>query len=387
MTERLYYVDSYLTEFEAAVVDRADGGRRVYLERTAFYPTSGGQPHDTGRLGDSAVVDVVEEGDRIAHVLAAPVAGARLAGRVDWGRRFDHMQQHTGQHLLSAVLAQLFGFATVSVHFGAESSTLDLDTAAVGAEQIERAEFRANEVVWENRAVSVSFEAAGSATGLRKAPAREGLLRIVTIGGLDRSACGGTHVRATGEIGPILIPGSARIRTSVRVEFLCGARAVRRARADRTLLSRLALPFSAPPEALPALVAALRAERDEAAAARRELEGNLARFRAAELYQATAPDRVGVRRAVLRGSREPIDALRTLAQAFTALSRAVLIAATDSPPVLLVAASADAGVDAAAALKTVLARVGGRGGGTARLAQGSVGSPEQLEAALAALTA
>src|SRR3954462_5788992 len=128
VTERLYYTDAYLTVFDAAVVGRADGGHRVYLDRTAFYPTSGGQPLDTGRLGGVEVVDVVDEGDRVAHLLAAPAPGERLEGAVDWPRRFDHMQQHTGQHLLSAVIADRFGHATVSVHFGRESATLDLDT-------------------------------------------------------------------------------------------------------------------------------------------------------------------------------------------------------------------------------------------------------------------
>jgi alanyl-tRNA synthetase len=115
MTLRLYYTDSYLRDFDAAVVDRADGGRRVYLDRTAFYPTSGGQPHDTGTLGGAAVVDTVDEGDRIAHLLADPIDGATVHGGVDWPRRFDHMQQHTGQHLLSAVLHQLFGHGTIAV--------------------------------------------------------------------------------------------------------------------------------------------------------------------------------------------------------------------------------------------------------------------------------
>src|SRR5689334_2166496 len=151
MTERLYYLDSYLTDFDARVTDRADDGRRLYLDRTAFYPTSGGQPHDLGRLGDAAVVDVIDEGNRIAHLLAAPLRAQRVTGRIDWARRFDHMQQHTGQHLLSAVLADLYGFATISVHFGADGSTLDLETAGMTPDQVRAAELRANAVVTENR--------------------------------------------------------------------------------------------------------------------------------------------------------------------------------------------------------------------------------------------
>src|SRR5918994_2545690 len=144
MTLRLYYTDSYLRDFDASIVERADDGRRIYLDRTAFYPTSGGQPFDTGTLGGIAVVDVMDEGERVAHVLADPLAGIRVSGIVDWDRRFDHMQQHTGQHLLSAVLHERFGHATIGVHFGRETSTLDLDTAAMDHADLVEAESRAN---------------------------------------------------------------------------------------------------------------------------------------------------------------------------------------------------------------------------------------------------
>jgi alanyl-tRNA synthetase len=174
MTLRLYYTDSYLRDFDAAVVDRAEGGRRVYLDRTAFYPTSGGQPHDTGALGDATVVDVVDEGDRIAHVLAHPLDAAAVRAAVDWPRRFDHMQQHSGQHLLSALLHQLCGHPTISVHFGHESSTLDLDAPTLEHPRLVEVEARANEIITENRPIEVSFEAASEAGGLRKASAREG---------------------------------------------------------------------------------------------------------------------------------------------------------------------------------------------------------------------
>ena len=286
MTIRLYYTDAYLRDFDAVVVDRAEHGRRIYLDRTAFYPTSGGQPHDTGSLGGSPVLDVVDEGERIAHVLAEPLDPGAARGTVDWRRRFDHMQQHTGQHLLSAVLHELFGHRTIAVHFGRESSTLDLDTPDLEHERLVEAEARANEVVTENRPVEVSFEHALEATGLRKASPREGTLRIVTIRDLDRSACGGTHVSATGEIGPILIRKSERVKKNVRLEFACGARAMRRARADLDLLTRLADHFSAAVDELPALMEAQRADLKAAVAARRALEESLAGYRARELYAA-----------------------------------------------------------------------------------------------------
>jgi len=199
MTERLYYTDAYLAAFDANVVATSDDRMRVYLDATAFYPTSGGQPHDVGTLGGVAVVDVVDETDRIAHVLAQPLGpSSSLAARVDWKRRFDHMQQHTGQHLLSAVFEDLFGQKTLSVHFGPDYATLDLDTDAVSREQLVAAERRANDVVLENRPVTIAFEDAATASELRKASDRAGSIRIVTIEGIDRSACGGTHVRSTG---------------------------------------------------------------------------------------------------------------------------------------------------------------------------------------------
>ncbi len=383
MTERLYYLDSYLAAFEAAVVERGDGGRRIYLDRSAFYPTSGGQLHDAGRLGDAEVVDVVDEGHRIAHVVNQPVLAERVSGRIDWARRFDHMQQHTGQHLLSAVLADLYRFATVSVHFGGEVSTLDLDAPAIAPERVAAAETRANAVVTENRPVTVGFEDAAAATGVRKHSDREGPLRIVTIRDLDRSACGGTHVRATGEIGPILIGKVERVRKAVRLEFVCGDRAIRRARSDHDLLARIAALFSAAPPDLPALIEAHRTEFREATAARRELETRLDGIRAHELHAAATPDPEGVRWVVLR-DEATLERQRALGQAVAGLPRSVFVGVAASPPGLVVAASADSGRDAAALLRTALERVGGRGGGTSRLAQGTVPAGA-LDAAVATL--
>jgi alanyl-tRNA synthetase len=379
VTERLYYRDAYLVDFDATVVDRADGGQRIYLDRTAFYPTSGGQPHDTGRLGEVEVVDVVDEGERIAHVVNAPV-GERLHGRIDWARRFDHMQQHTGQHLLSAVIADRFGYETVSVHFGRDSSTLDLTTASLSHVQLVEAERLANRRVTDNRPVTVGFENAADAAGLRKPSDRQGIIRIVTIEELDRSACGGTHVRATGEIGPILIRKSERVRQVTRLEFLCGQRAVGRARTEADLLAGLAAAHSAAAEELPALLEAQRAELKAGLAARRELEEALAEFRARELYGSTTPDGVGRRVAIVRELQGPIERLRPLSQALASLPQAVFIGIVEQPPSILLSAAPDAGMDAGRQLKSALETVGGRGGGNQRTAQGTVKEREGLDA-------
>lgn len=385
MTTRLYYSDSYLTEFDALVVERAEDGRRVYLERTAFYPTSGGQPHDTGMLGDAAVRDVIDEGERIAHVLDAPVNEGVVTGRIDWPRRFDHMQQHTGQHVLSAVLADLFGWATVSVHFGADVSTLDVDVPAVSPDQVARAERRANEIVFENRPVTVSYEDAEDASGLRKASTREGMLRIVSIADLDRSACGGTHVRATGEIGAILIGKIDKVRQSARLEFVCGLRSVGRARADHDALARLAQSLSAAPNEVTDLVARQSTRLKDAESRLRALETELASRIARERYDTVQADDAGVRRVVERRASGSLDELRPLALATASLPRAVFVGAVESPAALLVAASDDSGFDAGRAIKAVLADAGGRGGGSARLAQGTLPSREALDRAIASI--
>jgi len=387
MTERLYYTDSYLREFEADVIDRSDDGTRVSLDRTAFYPASGGQPFDRGWMNDVPVVDVLDEGDRIVHLLGGALASGRITGRIDWERRFDHMQQHTGQHLLSAVIAELFGYATVSVHFGEESSTLDLDTVSITADQVVEAERRANAVVTENRPVHVTFEDADAATGLRKSSERRGTLRIVTIDDLDRSACGGTHVRATGEIGPILIGRAERVKQLVRLEFLCGGRAVGRARRDHDLLARLSGLLTAAPHELPALVESQRAELKRATAERRDLDEQLAGYRAGELYRATPQDARGRRVIVIREPRGSVDRLRMLGQAIAALPGAVFVAAIGEPPTVLLATAADSGVDAGRVLKAALERQGGRGGGSARVAQGSLGTQSALEAVIREVSA
>jgi alanyl-tRNA synthetase len=372
MTERLYYHDSYLREFRARVLDRSDAGATLYLDRTAFYPTSGGQPHDLGSINGAAVMDVVDEGERIAHRLATSVDSNDADCLIDWPRRLDHMQQHSGQHLLSAVFIEQFGIETCSFHLGEETSTLDLETPSIDLEKVMAAERRANEAVTENRPILVTYESAEGAADLRKPSERDGTLRIVSIQGLDRIACGGTHVRLTGEIGPILIRRLEKIRNTVRVEFLCGGRAVRRARTDYNALNRIAQTFSTSIDETPQVAAAQVEAAREGDRTRRRLEADLARYQGRELYETTAPDASGLRRAVRRLPKGTFDELRPLAQSFTAQPKAVFIAVIEQPPSLLLATSSDSGIDAGKTLQPLLAQAGGRGGGNARMAQGSV---------------
>ncbi|HYL36560.1 MAG TPA: alanyl-tRNA editing protein [Bryobacteraceae bacterium] len=385
MTERLYYDQSYLTAFRARVVDASPERRRIYLDRTAFYPASGGQPFDTGQLGGVSVIEVVDEEQRIAHILDAPLAETEVAGVIHWDRRFDNMQQHTGQHLLSAVLIELFDAPTVSFHLGAESSTIDVGRA-LDAAQIRETERRANQIVFENRPVTIAYQNSSEDLELRKPSAREGLVRIVSIQDLDRSACGGTHVRATGEIGPILIRKLDRIRGNLRIEFLCGLRSTGRARADFEALSAIARSFSAPLDETPALVDSQREQLLETERVRRRLATELAQARGRELYAATAAGGNGLR-AVERRVESLSDDLRAEAQSFTSGLRSVFLAVADQPPAILLAASSDSGVHAGELLKKVVTQAGGRGGGSASMAQGSVPSKQLLDSLAQALAA
>jgi alanyl-tRNA synthetase len=297
------------------------------------------------------------------------------------------MQQHTGQHLLSAVFEEALGLHTVSFHLGQESSTIDLEGRGIEDEALREVEARANQIVSENRPVNIHFEEPAEARGLRKPSEREGTLRIVSIEGLDRSACGGTHVRATGEIGAILIRKLEKVRQTVRVEFLCGSRAVSRARADYEALSRVAQLFSAGLDETPGLVEGQLETARASDKARRKLQLELAVFRGREVYDATPPDPQGVRRYRQRAPSGSAEELGALARSFTAQPKAVFLAALDSPPSVIYAVSEDAGIDAGRALKQALAEAGGRGGGNARFGQGSVPGVALLDTVVELLAA
>ncbi len=260
MTERLYYTDSSVLEFDAQVIAVCNGanGTAVTLDRSAFYPTSGGQTFDIGWLeADGArmrVQDVAEDeatGEVLHWIETAPDTircGSTVRGIVDSERRRDHMQQHTGQHVLSAAFEKLYQFPTVSFRMGDESCTIDLATDAVTAKQIEAVERLANEVIADDRPVEIHFATPEEARnlGVRKIPAAEReKLRLIDIRDFDLNACGGTHVRSTGQIGAILLRKTEKVRQGVRVEFVCGLRAVQTARRDFTTLTETAAVYSA----------------------------------------------------------------------------------------------------------------------------------------------
>ncbi|WP_310568628.1 DHHA1 domain-containing protein [Gemmatimonas sp.] len=384
MTDRLYYTDARLDRFTAVVLDITDEGRRVVLDRTAFYPTSGGQPHDLGTLGGIAVVNVIDDDERIAHLLAEPIGvplGSMLVGQIDMTRRFDHMQQHTGQHLLSAMLTDEFGWPTVSVHFGDDTNTVDVACDDFDATTLAAIERRANALIVQNRRVTVSFEDGAEATGLRKPSDRDGELRIVTIEGIDRSACGGTHVDFTGEIGALLLRRAEKTKGNTRIEFVCGHRAVSRARLDADLLTKAARTLSAAPHDLPGLVEQQLQRLADLERERKRLAAELARHEAAALWTACIPDSDGVRRIVVSASG-PVKESEPLAQQLVALGFCAVVVTNAAAGGVLMATAQDTGIDAGQTLRTALQAVGGRGGGSPRLAQGAVPDPSQLHIVL-----
>lgn len=385
-TERLYYTDSYLKEFEAKIVDTAPdaAGVRVYLDRTAFYPGSGGQPSDRGALGGIGVLDVIDEEDRIAHLAESAPQGQTVQGSIDWRRRFDHMQQHTGQHVLSAAFERAGGYKTVSFHLGTETSSIDLDSDRLGPRQIEAAENLANEVIFEDRPVQVLFRdsAETAAMGLRKPTGRQGEVRLIQVEDFDLSACGGTHVHRTGEIGLVAVRKVERTKGHLRVEFLCGGRALVAARRDFHTLQEAARLFSAPRESVPALAAQQAEDLRGAFRANEKLTKRLAELEA-EKWWAQAEPQNGAR--VLVRVFEADDAVeaKMLAYAVAQLALAVaLIGVKSQPATLFFSQSAGRTADLGSLMRQTLAPFGGKGGGARNFAQGGGLEPARLEEAL-----
>ena len=403
MTDRLYYQDSFLYNFDAEVRSVVETPRpALILDRSAFYPTSGGQIHDTGWIvsselaTDSARLHVTEVADaedgQVIHYLEAPLKnvqpGTRIRGEIDSARRRDHMQQHSAQHVLSAAFVHLFNMPTVSFHMADDYCSIDLDTPSLTPTQIESAERLANEIVLENRPVEISFVTRDEAAslGLRKLPpAERDQLRLIDIRDFDLSACGGTHVARTGQIAGILLRKSEKVRQGYRVEFVAGQRAVTTARRDFTTLTETAALFSAHIYDVPQQA---RKSLDEIRALRKQAEQSqedLAAAQATTLLAGT-PETNGRKLIVDTLIGRDLNFLKLLAQKLTRQSPAVIaLLATDSPqPALVFAQSPGQPHDMAALLKQTLASLGGRGGGSKDLAQGAAPSSTGLAAALVA---
>jgi alanyl-tRNA synthetase len=382
MTQRLYYHDSFLFGFDAHVVEafEREGRTAIVLDRTAFYPTSGGQVHDIGVLTADgrqiAITEVADEEDgRILHFAAtALAAGTHVQGSVDAVRRRDHMQQHSGQHVLSAAFIRLFNMPTVSFHMGDESCTIDLETAGLSAAQVQKAELLANEVIAEDRPVSIRFVPIEEARqlGLRKLPPKQtGDLRLIDIKDFDLTACGGTHVRATGQIGAILLRKIEKVKQGMRVEFVCGLRAVNTARSDYTTLTDAAALYSSHIHDLPDQIRKSLAETKSAAKSQHKLLEELVELYADRLLAQTG----GAPRVITQffPDRDAVF-IKLLAQKLTAGKSDVvaLLASGSGQPTLVFAQSPGQKSNMGQLMKDAMAQLGGRGGGSADMAQGGV---------------
>jgi alanyl-tRNA synthetase len=412
MTHRLYYDNAFLQNFSAQVVDiressRADGVSiwQIALDRSAFYPTSGGQPYDTGILTATsrngatleAPVEIVEEDEQgeVWHFTRKPLlAGTSVHGSIDWPRRLDHMQQHSGQHLLSAVFARELGAQTVSFHLGETTSTIDLSTGPIAHHSLERVERIANEIIAEDRAVTIRAMERAEAESLlteghlRKLPERSGSIRLIEIADCDLNACGGTHVRSTGQIGGLLMRSVERVSRGVRIAFVCGLRAVASARHDFALLSRAGLALSVGSDDIPAAIERFQAEGKFSVKERQRLREELASYHATRLaVEEMIQDNLRlVRRTFTDRDREYVRLLASRVCATVPRTVALFIAAETDPPRIFLARSHDMNLHCGEALRETLAAYGLRGGGSPDLAQGDL-SREQAESVAAKLGA
>jgi alanyl-tRNA synthetase len=391
-TRRLYYDDSYQRDFSAQVLScepEAHGvtpAWRVVLDCTALYPTSGGQPHDLGKLGDANVIDVRDEGEEIVHVVDREVPLGTVAGCVDWARRFDHMQQHTGQHLLSAMFQERFGRPTVSFHLGSDVCTIDLRGPEPTEEILEGAERAANQVISEDRPVTVRYGTAEEFTelGVRKEVQRSGILRAIEIEGADLQPCGGTHVKSTAQIGITLVRRCTKIRQDWRVEFVCGRRAARVARHDFQLLQRAAELLGSAVDEVPNSVERAISERDAHFKNVRALLERVAEADAVAALQSATAGRDGIRViARVFGEEAQAEYLSNLATQLAKSENAVALLGRSACGHLIFAQNASAGKDMSALLKEVFAQFAGKGGGTRDFARGKLNDAAQAEKAVA----
>ncbi len=391
-TRRLYYDDSYQREFSAQVLScepEVHGTAPAWaaiLDCTALYPTSGGQPNDLGKLADANVIDVRDDGEDIVHVIDREVPLGSVACCVDWGRRFDHMQQHTGQHLLSAMFQERYGRPTVSFHLGSDVCTIDLRGPEPTLDILEGAERIANQIIGDNRAITARYGTAQefAERGVRKEVQREGILRAIEIEGADLQPCGGTHVKSTAEIGIILVRHCSKMRQDWRVEFVCGRRAARVARHDFQLLQKAAELMGSAADDVPGSVERAISERDAHFKTVKSLLQRLAELEAAAALVSSKRDGngLGVIVRTFDEASQP-EYLNHFATQLAKSEKTVALLSQSGDGHLLFAQHSGAGKDMNALLKQVFAQFAGKGGGTRDFARGKLNDAAQAEKAVA----
>lgn len=388
--EQCYLDDPYRVDFTARVRETEPAGEglaAVYLERTFFYPDSGGQPDDRGTLGGAAIAGVTESGKGVRHLVRGALrAGEDVEGHIDWPRRFDHMQQHSGQHLLSRVFLEDARLATVSFHLGEEICTIDLEGNAPNEDTLASAEARANEIVFRNIPIACRVVAAGEleASDVLRSRLPEGVesARIVEIKGFDRCTCCGTHVRATGEIGLVKILGMEKAKGNARVHFICGARAARDYAAKHTLLAAMASGFTTDWREIPRIVEKLGEEGREQRKKIEELGRELAGFRAVELSKPTGSIAGFDVIKKTFGEGDAASLRETATKIRETGGKIVLFGLAGASPALVFACSPGVPLNMGELLRASAAVMGARGGGGKDFAQGGGGDGSRIEEAL-----
>ncbi len=389
MTERLYYHDSSILTFKAKVtgIDRVEDHFRVRLDQTAFYPTSGGQLFDTGNLSGTTVIEVMEEGGEVYHRLDQKpdfTVGDRVSGKIDYERRRDNMQKHTGQHILSRSLIETCGAETVSAHLGEEDSTIDVNRSNLGDDDLRQAETLANEIIFQNRPVTIEFVPHDrlKEIPLRKIPDREEAdYRIIIIKDFDWSACGGTHCGATGSVGIIKITGRERIRDSLRLHFLTGLKAVDDYDWRFEQIEKISNIFTRHGRESLAAVENLMEENAQLRKKSAELRRQLLPTHMAQWYE-KAVDIAGTKIIAIDFSGEDFKEARQAALGIINTYKAVAVIGSDDK--LIIAVSKDLPHSAAELLKKAADHFGGRGGGSPQMAQGGGFKTEDIKVLIAA---
>lgn len=391
MTKKLYLDDSFTFEFTAAVIATGEekGAPFAVLAETHFYPEAGGQRADRGWLGDARVIDVQEVAGAVRHVLDRPCTAApgdAVAGKVERAVREDHMQQHTGQHLLSAAFMEVIGVPTVSFHMGEDICTIDLEREDLTWDEVARVEDRVNQVIREDRPIAVLYpsDAERAALKLRKEPAVAESIRVIAVEGFDHSPCCGTHCARTGQVGAIHVRRWERVRKSARVHFLCGHRAIQDHRQRNRVVLALSTAFSARDDQLEARALDMQLRIKELSKEADALREQLWKHDAARMLSSAVS--VGSVRYVSASVDSPAQG-KALALALTEQPDVVAYLFTAAGDAALAAGTAT-GVNAGQVFKTLVSARGGKGGGQAGLAQGRLApevARELCEAVRAAL--
>ena len=369
-TKKLYFEDTYLIEFDARVIEKREieGRPAIVLDRTAFYPEAGGQSCDRGTINGVSVLHVVEDGKTIIHVLERTIEADTVHGRIDWPRRFDRMQQHSGQHILSQAFYEVVKGTTLSFHIGDEVSTLEIGVPKISDPDLDKVEARANAVLFENREIKTYFvpEDKIGTVPLRKPPKKEGRIRVVEVSGFDYSACGGTHCRRAGEIGLIKVTKADRIRNNLRFEFVCGGRALRDFQDKNRTVRQAAAFFSVADRDIAATIGKSLAEIKALKKKVRKLEERIASYEVREIIH-------GAQGKVIQAVFEDKSPEEVRFLAVQIIHRAELIvlfgAHGDNQSHLILAAAEGLGLDVRTFIPAISAVIQVRGGGSPSLVE------------------